>query len=290
MLAEIGERLGLRFTGAEPVLDGQRRTYFARLAGDAVVVKWGIDPDLPEKLPYVAGQVPELLRRGVTVPRFLAYGPLGGGRYGWVQERLAGTAASVLSEVLLADLVDLIARLAGAPGGPHRNDMGWWVPSAVFDDVAGWWQTAEAMGPAAAAFCGRLRAWTGPRRDIPATRRDYVHGDLNLSNVLVTGGRLAGIVDTELLGVGDSAIDVARLAFEWYRLARAGTPGLAPGGLDRLAALGQQLSGDSGWRIAVAYELISDVGWRSDHVTKLDPYTMVPICDDFLTTLETGTS
>jgi hypothetical protein len=288
MLEEIGARLKLRLTGGEPARDGQGRTYFAWLAGDAVVVKWGIDLDLPEKIPYVAGQEPELLRRNCRIPRMIAHGPLGGQRYGWVQERLTGSAPTVLDEALLADLVDLIGRLTGAPAGPHRNDMGWWAPSAVFDDVAGWWHTAAAMGPDAAAFCARLRAWTGPRRDIPASRRDYVHGDLNLSNVLVTGGRLTGLVDTEILGVGDSAIDLARLAYEWYRLARAGTPGLARDGVARLAALGRRRSGDSGWRIAVAYELISRAGWRSDHVTVLDPYDELSLCGDFLTALERG--
>jgi aminoglycoside phosphotransferase (APT) family kinase protein len=284
MLELIAQRLGLRFTDVEPAHDGQGRTFFARVAGDAVVVKWGIDPDLPEKLPYVASQVPELLRRNCPVPRFLAYGPLGGGRYGWVQGRLAGTPARVLDEALLGDLVDLIARLAGAPAGPHRNDMGYWVPAVVFEDIAGWWQTAAAMAPDAAAFCRRLRAWTGSPRE--TSRRDYVHGDLNLSNVLVTGGRLTGIVDTEILGVGDSAIDLARLAFEWYRLARAGTPGLAPNALARLAALAHDLSGDAAWRVAVAYELISNLGWRSDHDTQPDPYALLPACANFLTAIE----
>ena len=40
-----------------------------------------------------------------------------------------------------------------------------------------------------------------------------------VSNVLISGGRLTGVIDTEILGVGDRAIDVARLAFEWHWLA-----------------------------------------------------------------------
>src|SRR5215467_6509605 len=119
----VAERLGLALTAGRPIGDGQRRAYYADLAGKPVVVKWGLDPDLPEKLPYVAGQVPELHRRGIPVPRILAHGPLDDHRYGWVLERLAGAPATVLGEALLGDLMGLITRMAGAKTGPHRNNL-----------------------------------------------------------------------------------------------------------------------------------------------------------------------
>src|SRR5260370_9860897 len=100
------QRLGLAVTDVRPAAGGQGRTFFARIAGEPVVVKWGLDPDLPEKLPYIAGQVPELRRRGCPVPRIIAHGPLGGNRYGWEPERLAGTPAAVLDEGLPAHLLD----------------------------------------------------------------------------------------------------------------------------------------------------------------------------------------
>ena len=89
-----------------------------------------------------------------------------------------------------------------------------------------------AMGPAAAGFCQRLRAWTGrPPSPGHAPGHGYVHADLNLGNVLVCCGRLTGIIDTEHLGVGDRCVDLARLAFEWHWLARTGTVGLAADGM-----------------------------------------------------------
>lgn len=179
----VGERLGLALTAGRPVGEGQRRTYYADLADAPVVVKWGLDPDLPEKLPYITGQIPELHRRGIP---------------------------------------------GQAPG------------------------------------------------------HGYVHVDLNLSNILVRGGRLSGIIDTEHLGVGDRCVDLARLAFEWHRLARTRTRGLAVDGMGRLAALGRALSGDAWWRVAVAYELISRVGWRSEHHTQIEPRSWLSACAEFL--------
>ena len=279
----VAERLGLALTAGRPAGDGQRRAYFADLAGTPVVVKWGLDPDLPEKLPYVAGQVPELRRRGIPVPRILAHGPLDDDSYGWVLERLPGAPATVFGEPLLGDLIGLITRMAGVPPGPHRNDLGYWVPAAVFDDAARYWETAMAMGPAVAGFCLRLRAWAGRPSSGQAPGHGYVHVDLNLSNVLVDdAGRLSGVIDTEHLGVGDRCVDLARLAFEWHWLARTGAAGLAADGMGRLAAFGRVLSGDAWWRIAVAYELISRVGWRSEHHTEIDPLTWLPACAEFL--------
>ncbi len=63
---------------------------------------------------------------------------------------------------------------------------------------------------------------------------------VSLDNVLVTGGRLAGVIDTENLGVGDRCVDRARLAFDWYLLARAGTPGLAADAPERLTRWGRR--------------------------------------------------
>jgi len=279
----VGERLGLALTAGRPTGNGQGRTYYADLAGTPVVVKWGLDPDLPEKLPYIAGQIPELHRRDIPVPRLIAHGPLGEHSYGWVLERLPGTRPTVFGEALFADLMGLIARMAGAPRGPHRNDMGYWVPAVVFEDAAGWWRTAMAMGPEAAGFCRRLRAWTGhPSSSERAPDHGYVHADLGLGNVLVRAGRLTGVIDTEHLGVGDRCIDLARLAFEWHCQARTGTRALAADGTGRLAALGRALSGGAWWRVAVAYELISRIGWRSEHHGPIDPYRELPACADFL--------
>jgi aminoglycoside phosphotransferase (APT) family kinase protein len=198
----------------------------------------------------VAGQVPELRRRDISVPRIVAYGPLGGqpGGYGWVLERLPGASGAVLDEALFGDLVGLIARMVAAPPGPHRNDMGYWAPAVVFQDMARWWRTAEAMGPEAAGFCRRLRAWAGQAPPRPVARPGYVHVDLGLGNVLVAGGRLAGVIDIENFGVGDRCIDLAPLAFEWHLLARAGTPVLAADAPARLAALGRAIGGPAAWR------------------------------------------
>jgi phosphotransferase family enzyme len=273
--------LGIELTDVRPAVDGQGRTCFARWAGREVIAKWGRDDDIEEKLPYVAGQVAQLLARGVRVPEFLAQGRLPDGAWAWVLERLPGTPAQVIDPVLLDDLTTLLLRMLDAPPGQHRSRLDEWVPAVVFDDIAEWWRNAEAAGPDARAVCRRLRAWLRGV-EAPTTRQDYVHCDLNLSNLVVANGRLAGVVDIENLGVGDRAVDAARLAFEWLRLARDGVRGLAPDGLERLTEAGRTPSGEAGWRIAVAYEVLGRLGWRSRHVTYMPDSALVATCDAFL--------
>ncbi len=328
-LPERFERaLGVSLTDVSSTGAGQGRSCFARLAGQDVVVKWGLDPDLVEKIPYIAGQVQLLRHRDCQIPRILAHGLIGGEArdgeaggggaggggaggggaggggaggggagaaggawlgYGWVQERLPGVAATVLDDMLLADLLALITRLAGAPPGTHRNDLGAWVPAVVFDDDAGWWRNACAIGPDVAAFCQRLSGWIGrpSLARYPAFGSGYVHCDLNLSNILVRdtvrGGRLSGLVDVEHMGIGDRGIDVARLAAEWYTQATEGVTGLARDGLARLVEFGLEVSGPDGWRVAVGYELISRLGWCSGEAAPAAPApAALPLCAGLL--------
>ncbi|WP_433041744.1 phosphotransferase family protein [Dactylosporangium sp. CS-033363] len=199
-----------------PGQHGQRRTYFARWRGEQVVVKWGLDLDLPEKLPYIAGQIPELRRRGIPA----------------------------------------------APAGPHRSDYNAWLTQVVRDDAAGYWANAAAVGADARALCERVRDSVDMSRT-PATALDYVHIDLNLGNILTDGDTIVGLIDLENLGIGSGATDVACLAADWHR---HGAPGLAA-----LVHYGRSRHGEEAWRWAVAHEMASRLGWRSEHFQALDP-------------------
>jgi Ser/Thr protein kinase RdoA (MazF antagonist) len=279
-IAAIETALGVRLD-SWAAAGGQRRTFLARYAGASVVVKWGLDRDLPEKIPYVAGLTHELRRRQIPVPAIMAHGHISTGGYAWMLPRLPGSPARVLSSSLLDQLVDLLDRFADAPTGPHRSDIGWWVSAVIHDDVAGYWAATAALGPRAVALCGRLRTWVAEVPP-PPPRHDFVHIDLNLGNVLVDGDQISGIIDIENFGVGDRTVDTARLAFEWFQQDRRRVPGRACEGLTRLAAYGRDCSGESGWRYAVTHEILSRLGWRSEHVQVVDPATLVDASAQFL--------
>jgi hypothetical protein len=62
-----------------------------------------------------------------------------------VLERLPGESAVRLDDALLGEVVALIGRLAGAPAGPHRNDMASWVPAVDVATPAFDWLRLEEL-------------------------------------------------------------------------------------------------------------------------------------------------
>ncbi|WP_433201553.1 phosphotransferase [Dactylosporangium sp. CS-047395] len=244
-----------------PGQHGQRRTYFARWRGEQVVVKWGLDPDLPEKIPYVAGQIAELRSRGIPAAPVLAHGTMPGGGYAWLQPRLPGRPARP-TPGLLDEVLALLDRMRAAPAGPHRSDYNAWLTQVVRDDAAGYWANAAALGADARALCARVRDSVDMSRT-PAAALDYVHIDLNLGNILTDGDTIVGLIDLENLGIGSGATDVACLAADWHR---HGAPGLA-----EIVHYGRSRHGEEAWRWAVAHEMASRLGWRSEHFQALDP-------------------
>ena len=255
----VARALGVELAWWRAAADGQQRTAFAETRdGRAVVVKWypGRHEALDEKV-----HACEVLReRGYPCAATLAYGPVGLSEQGWIQERLPGEPClRGLDRPLLDQVMAAVELQAHAP---DRGGERWsYVAAVVFDDEEGWWQAARARSPGAAALCDRLAAWV---REVPRARprRDFVHLDLNFSNILASGGRLTGIVDLDHLGGDDDrSVDLATLVFNFEEdRQQLGRPPPA-GAVERLQHAIQDISGEAGWRQAVTFRAISDLAW-----------------------------
>jgi aminoglycoside phosphotransferase (APT) family kinase protein len=51
-------------------------------------------------------------------------------------------------------------------------------------------------------------AWDSARAALPFHRSTWVHGDLFPMNLLADRGRLSAVIDLDLMGIGDSAVDM----------------------------------------------------------------------------------
>jgi aminoglycoside phosphotransferase (APT) family kinase protein len=105
---------------------------------------------------------------------------------------------------------------------------------------------AAAAGP----LCARLRRWLEPAWGLRLPPVDYAHDDLNLSNILTDGTRIAGVVDWDEFGLGGRALDLIALAFDCER-------GGDHAAADRLLARAAAVAGDDGLRCLVSYRAIS---------------------------------
>jgi hypothetical protein len=262
----IANAFGLDLVAVEPAITGQGRTVFASTVdGIPVVVKWSADDEWAEWLPTVIRNSEALIKRGYPSARTVASGAVDGVGYAWVQERLPGSPMQRGVDALLLDQVlDAIDLQADADKDIEIPDTGeWsWVSAVVFDDHAGWWKAARSINQEVNELCDRLGEWV---RELPSPqrRKDWVHLDLNFSNLLSLNGQLTGIIDLDHLGIGDRSVDIACLAFGYVQLRlRFPQKGLVPP-VSLLRERVLNISGESGWRQAVTYNVISNLGWVS---------------------------
>ena len=89
------------------------------------------------------------------------------------------------------------------------------------------WGRVHAYGGEVAELLDRYAGLCRPYRGEVLPDNDLVHGDLNVGNLIVDNGRIAGIIDIEAAGGGSRAYDLVSLATS---AARDG----APAGVDEL--------------------------------------------------------
>jgi aminoglycoside phosphotransferase (APT) family kinase protein len=167
----------------------------------------------PKEQAWLVRLAPDL---PVPIPAPLGLGRPGEG-YPWTWSVLRWRRGETASQAAVAgsagfgrDLARFLTALqalepaGGPPAGAHNFFRG--GDLAAFDA-----ETREAIAalgssplaaPAAEAWAqARASRWSGP----PV----WVHGDVAAGNLLVDGGRLCGVIDFGLLGVGDPACDLA---------------------------------------------------------------------------------
>jgi aminoglycoside phosphotransferase (APT) family kinase protein len=230
--------------------------------GDVYAARFPLQPEDPEGVRSRLAAEAEAARElheatRVPTPRPVALGEPGAGYpLPWsVQTWLPGTTADDVdvsgSEVLARDLAALIRELRAVPtrgrrftgdnrgGDLRRHDA--WVETCL----------ARSEG---LLDVGRLRRLWARWRELPRIAPDVMsHGDLVPGNVLVAGGRLAGLLDTGGFGPADPALD---LVAAWHLL------DVAPRQLLR-----HELdSGDVEWRRGMAWALEQALGlvWYYD--------------------------
>ena len=263
-VAQIARALGAEVAEGtvRTISGGQGRAAFVTAEdGQELVVKWSADPRWGDWLPHAVASTERLRERGYPTFRTVAWGEVEGLGAAWVQERLAGTPiVGVPTPPVLDAVLGSVALQADADAGIVHHASVDWVRSVVHDDAAGWWRAARATSPVSAAACDELAAWLGAVGP-PEPRTDWTHLDLNFGNLLVQDGALSGIVDTDHLGFGDRTVDLATLAFEYERAAFAGGVTADAEVVGRLRDVAKGISGEAGWRLAVAYCTVSSLGW-----------------------------
>jgi aminoglycoside phosphotransferase (APT) family kinase protein len=155
-------------------------------------------------LPVLAPQLPLAIPEPVAVGEPGEGYPLPWAVYRWLQGEPAYESPPAEPEEELAELIaalEAIDPAGGPPPGEHNFFRG--EPVRARDDVTR--MSIAKLGLEREALPIWEDALAAPDWPDPAV---WIHGDLDARNVLVTNGRLSGIVDFGGLGVGDPACDV----------------------------------------------------------------------------------
>ena len=232
-----------------------RRTWLAEGEHGPVIVKARAGPFSTTDDGWVVSALSMLAGRGYPVPEMLWRGTLDGGWSVVVQSRMPGEPMRTVDGAQLDALLGLVGLQTNPRVGPGGWDVSWWIGVVLFEGWEHWWTIAESAAPETS---GWLREFLRPAWGYCLPVGDIVHGDLNLSNVLVHDGRITGVVDWDDIGVGSCATDLAGLLFDWHRLQFTGdhAPSAADGGA-RLVRRIVEIAGADGLRCLITYGAIA---------------------------------
>jgi aminoglycoside phosphotransferase (APT) family kinase protein len=168
--------------------------------------------------------------RGWPTPAWYAVGSAPTGVSWILQEFIRGEQPPVIDPRVadqLAEIIRLQAGLLPAVGSRQAAPGGWnqWIAGVVFDDLDGLRSRIRCL-PGAERIIGSVDAIAAELSGVAVSSSDLVHGDLNLTNVLLTSGGLQ-LIDVDALAPGPRAFDLAKVLMVSTYMDHATDAGLA---------------------------------------------------------------
>lgn len=240
---ELGGPLRRLHQLSRPRVD--RITWAADAAGiGEVIVKARFRDRAGAKTRSCARNLHLLAARGYPVPEYLWIGRLDRNWYLVVQRRLPGQPASTPNGKLLRELLSLVELQTNAGIEAGRFDMTGYHSLVLFEGWDHFRHDAEAASAESRRVCARLTRLLRPVWGHRLDPSDFAHGDLNLSNVLMEGSTITGVVDWDEFGVNSRSADLTSILFDWYRLQLPDEPGPGERGakdlLERIVAIADE--------------------------------------------------
>ena len=157
------------------------------------------------------------------------------------------------------------ARLTCGCGRPTPRSWKSLLGSRGPDRPDHFWRDAQAASPEAQGVCARLTRWLQPVWGHRLAASDFAHGDLNISNVLVEGSTITGVVDWDEFGLNSRAADLASILFDWRRVYLSDATGASKQGADELLGRIVSIAGEPGVRCAVSFAAVTRLATAHRH-------------------------
>lgn len=209
VVAELNVALGTDYRLVRQLTGGFQSGAYELTGG--VVLKWTDDAGWAPRVRRAAELVRRARAAGYPTPEWLTVGTTAAGSPYQLQAFVPGTPVrdySVVDESLARELIaicDLQRDLLPEDGVSWSG----WARGVVLDGWDGVWERVRPYGGELLRRYGELCA---PYRNAVLPENDFVHGDLNLGNLIVDNRQVTGIVDIEAAGCGSRAYDLISLA------------------------------------------------------------------------------
>jgi aminoglycoside phosphotransferase (APT) family kinase protein len=216
VIAEVNVALGTDYQLVRRLAGGLQSGAFELSDGNTrVVLKWSADPSWAPRVHRAARLVAKARAAGYPTPAWLAVGTTSNGSPYQLQEFVEGTPlrdASTIDRGLAERLVE-ICELQRDLVDDREFSWSGYVRRIVFE---GWdndtWETVRRYDETSAELIAGYERVCRPYRDEELPADDLVHGDLNVSNLIVADGQLAAVIDIESASGGTRAYDLISLA------------------------------------------------------------------------------
>ena len=155
---------------------------------------------------------------------------------------------------------ELLVQCAGALAAIHRAETG--APGLVQqDELARTRGLLDAMGDSTATFEWAFR-WLTANRPPPSPPR-LVHGDFRMGNLIIDRGRLAAVLDWELVHIGEVYEDLAWFCIRAWRFGAPRSRGAGGlGGIESFLSAYEQAAGTTVERVRFRWWLVlSTLRW-----------------------------
>jgi aminoglycoside phosphotransferase (APT) family kinase protein len=218
--------------------------------------------------------VERLRERGYPIPRFIVADDVGGVTV-MLQEYVEGTVRDDISDEVIARLLSLHGLQVGA-GDPAAIDWTNYIVGSLLRGCDGYClhEPLRQYDQRTSVLLKTIQAAGEAVEELPSG--DVVHVDFHHRNVLVTGDGVSAVIDWEGCRPGDSAFDLATLAFG-LSIAR-----VSAGARDQVLEKIRQGAAPDVRRAYIAHMALRQVDWSIRHRTADDVDHWLRVSTEFL--------
>ncbi len=253
-LEYINAAKSAQYSVAEDYTGGENQGAYRVVNADGTdaVLKLSANPMWRNQIERAKAATKHLRTLGYPVPQYLHVDSTSGGTF-WLEDHLPGVGLTIPTTEQTTELLRLIELQKGqAISEVQGQDWSWYAGGVVFRGDGGLVRTLMQFSEETSALVAQIEGLDGKA----LSKTDLVHGDLNISQVLVNNGQISAVLDWDQVGYGDRTMDLIGV---WYSLMEAPAP------RDQVFAAIRQTADVQSIKIFAAYKMLAVLGW---HINK----------------------